>query len=200
AVADHLPIARQLVAAFADGAVDNPGATNRQTAACAPLTAQSCEPTDSPAEEGLTPDALRVVRCGHAEFPEIQTWLGIGDRPANVDRDHQEGRAVDAMLPGDHDSPAARKLGDALANWAVDNHKALGVKYVIWQQRIWSTARADEGWRECGSSAASCYAGPSDTQAHRDHVHISVLGTAGGTDSGGIAPLSGAPGRTTVPV
>ena len=31
------------------------------------------------------------------------------------------------------------------------------------------------GWRPC--STTSCYSGPDDTQAHRDHVHVSVYGT-----------------------
>jgi hypothetical protein len=33
------------------------------------------------AEEGLTPDALRVLRCIASHFPQVTTFHGVGDRP-----------------------------------------------------------------------------------------------------------------------
>src|SRR5699024_590542 len=47
---------------------------------------------------------------------------------------------------------------------------------------------ADEGWRVCGQTG-SCYNGPDDTLAHRDHVHISVQGNAGRTNTIGAVRL-----------
>ncbi|OYO15521.1 hypothetical protein CGZ98_03690 [Enemella evansiae] len=140
-------------------------------AGCAPTPAagaMDCPP--SPVEQGMTPDGQLVMRCLRKDFPQLRDIGGLGDRPSNVDRDHQEGRGIDAMTHGD------RALGDRIAKWAQDNAAALGVKYLIWNESIWSVERAREGWRRCGTAAASCYAGPNDTLAHRDHVHISVLG------------------------
>jgi murein DD-endopeptidase MepM/ murein hydrolase activator NlpD len=99
------------------------------------------------------------------------------------------------MIP-DYRSPAGVALGDAIAHWLVANRKRLGVKYVIWHEHIWSVTHQQQGWRLCGTPAGSCYNGPDDTAAHRNHVHISTYGdSAGGADpavgggSGGPAVL-----------
>jgi murein DD-endopeptidase MepM/ murein hydrolase activator NlpD len=96
------------------------------------------------------------------------------------------------MIP-DYSAPASVALGDAIAQWLVANRKKLGVKYVIWNERIWSVSRADEGWRMCGTAAGSCYNGPSDTASHRDHIHVSTYG-----DSAGAAPVAGPSGGSAV--
>lgn len=121
-------------------------------------------------EKGLTPDALLVLKCGKEKFPQIRDLGGVGDRPAGVDDDHQTGRGLDFMTYDD------LALGQQIADWAKGQASQMGVKYIIFNERIWSTARAGEGWRPC--SAGSCYSGPDDTLAHRDHVHISVEGNA----------------------
>jgi murein DD-endopeptidase MepM/ murein hydrolase activator NlpD len=118
----------------------------------------------------------------------------VGDRPANVDDDHQTGRAVDAMVP-DYRTAAGKALGDRIAAWTVANSEALGVKYVIWNERIWSAARRAEGWRSCGSRQASCYSGTDDTAAHRDHVHVSTYGNVAGS-----ADIAVASGKVVRPV
>lgn len=198
AVADDIPIARTLVKAFKAGNLEDPAANLSDTAACEPIGAMDCPDTGLGVEKGLTPDGLRVLRCVHQQFPQVTSWAGVGDRPANVDDDHQTGRAVDAMIPG-YDAAQGQALGKQVAQWVQANAKDLGVTYVIWDAKIWSVQRADEGWRACGSSAASCYHGSDDTAAHRDHVHVSVQGNAGGTDNGG--GLAGtSPGRTITPV
>lgn len=200
AIKDDLPVARQMVAAFRAGNLEDPGAkAGVDDAACAPLSAERCPPSGlNGLEKGLTPDARRVVRCVHDQWPEIKNWAGVGERPAGVDDDHQTGRAVDVMIP-DYNTGTGKALGDDIAAWAKSNADGLGITYIIWQEKIWSVQRAKEGWRQCGS-AASCYHGADDTAAHRDHVHISVHGNAGGTDTGGNSKAPGSPGRTVVPV
>lgn len=181
-------LAKELVASFGTPPRSGPqGAAERETNSYAgdgsgpagaggctggPAIAPDCPETGLPAEKGMSPDALAVMRCAKKETPNLPEILGIGDRPAGVDRDHQEGRAVDLMIGTD------MELGGRLSDWAEQNARQLGVKYIIWDAHIWSVERADEGWRMCGTAAASCYSGPDDTQAHRDHVHISVIGTA----------------------
>ena len=205
AYAQHEQIARSLLAVFKDK-VDPRWAEAMITSAsvmCGPTDAMSCPPSGSPAEAGLNPDALRVLRCVHQGWPQIATYYGVGQRPGNPNSDHPAGNGVDVMIP-DYSSPAGVALGDAIAQWLVANRKKLGVKYVIWNERIWSVARADEGWRLCGTTAGSCYNGPSDTASHRDHIHVSTYGDSAGADfptgpgaSGGPAVLPLASFRLT---
>ncbi len=69
--------------------------------------------------------------------------------------DHASGAAFDAMLPRVGDS-----IGQKLADWAVENFDALGMKYVIYNRQI----NSGSGWE--------AYSG---SNAHTDHVHISLL-------------------------
>jgi hypothetical protein len=64
-------------------------------------------------------------------------------------------------------SASARAHGDAVAQYAISNASSLGVKYVIWRQRIWDV-RSGGGWRAMEDRG-------SVTANHYDHVHISVL-------------------------
>lgn len=141
--------------------------------------AMECPATSWPGvEQGLTPDGLRVLRCGAQQQSAITSVGGVGDRPANVDDDHQAGRAVDFMIP-DYASSAGVAMGDQLAEWLKANAAALGVKYLIWNAEIWSVERDKEGWRPYTSPSGG---GP--TLEHRDHVHVSVYGNAaGGSDA-----------------
>ena len=158
----------------------------------------TCPPTSMPAENyDLTPDALLVTRCVAEQFPQITT-IGTytGHQPDLT-------RAVDIMIPS-YKSAAGKHLGLQIRDWVRQHATELGVDYVIWNEQIWSTQRAGEGWRQCGTPAAGCYSGPDDSAGHRNHVHVSVFGdqgsgiaentTAGG--SGG-CPLDGnyAPGH-----
>ncbi|MGL5929308.1 MAG: M23 family metallopeptidase [Dermatophilaceae bacterium] len=110
-----------------------------------------------------------------------------GYRPATPDqRDpngHPAGLALDFMT---NDIPGGTATGDRLAKHLQDNAADLGVKYIIWRQRIWSVERADEGWRPMTDRG-------SVTENHFDHVHLSLTGTgaAVGADpactAGGVA-------------
>ncbi len=117
----------------------------------------------------------------------IKTMGGYRD-PAGEKYDvngHPAGLAIDAMT---NDIPDGKATGDRLVAYLVQNAKQLGVKYVIWQQHIWSLERADEGWRLMEDRG-------SPTQNHMDHVHISLNAGATTTDPGcpGTAP-GGTPG------
>lgn len=95
-------------------------------------------------------------------------WPGLvygGLRPGDP-QDHGTGHAVDIMVSGDK--------GWEIARFAQENASRYGIKYIIYEAKIWSVERSSEGWRSCGTAAASCYAGPDRTAAHFDHVHVSV--------------------------
>jgi len=60
-------------------------------------------------------------------------------------------------------------LHDDVLAWVIENHKNLGVKYIISWKRIWSDARSSEGIRpytRYGSDGTP-------SQLHTNHVHIS---------------------------
>jgi hypothetical protein len=92
-------------------------------------------------------NALECVFPGH----EVG---GVGSR-GNVS-DHPGGYALDFMT----DSGAGN--GDTIADCMVSNADALGVEYVIWNQRI-NTGSGWEAMEDRGGRTAN----------HEDHVHIS---------------------------
>lgn len=152
---------------------------------CGGGAALDCAATGDPAEAGLTPDAVRVMRCITEHFG-IRPWATIGPRPAGADRDHEEGRAVDAMMTqgeDDYRTPLGKAKGDRIAGWVVANADALGVKNVIWYERIWT--RNQDGVGHPGTWAPYDYpSGGGDTVAHRDHLHVSVYGNSAITTPG----------------
>lgn len=95
----------------------------------------------------------------------VQTIYGVASR--SYASDHPLGLALDFMTYGD------RAKGQAIAEYCVTNAAALGVKYVIWYQRIWSLDRASEGWRGMEDRG-------SVTANHMDHVHVSFLASGSG--------------------
>ncbi len=88
-------------------------------------------------------NALECVFPGH-------DLLGVGAR-GNAS-DHPGGYALDVMT----------RSGDAIADCVLDHRDALGVSYVIWNQRI----NTGSGWESMEDRGG-------DTANHRDHVHIS---------------------------
>lgn len=118
--------------------------------------------------------ALRLLGArwdGMARWSVLPGVVGIGHRQGFV----EDGQCLldlvraDFMLTPINDEN--RELGDTIAAWLVANADQLAVKYIIWNERIWSRDRADEGWRDyvhpSGNQA-------SDTLAHRDHIHLSI--------------------------
>ena len=108
-------------------------------------------------------------------------------------------------------SPERRAEVQAVLGWllATDSKqnafamaRRLGVMYLIWNNRIWSTSRADEGLRPY-SDCAGHPERSADSRCHRDHLHISLSweGARGVTSywTGRVAPADSRPvpgGRT----
>ncbi|WP_432559475.1 SH3 domain-containing protein [Granulicoccus sp. GXG6511] len=118
----------------------------------APRTSGNCAPL-----RGLQPRTEAVHQALCANFPAIGSYGGVR---ADWDAEHPSGRAIDAMTSN-------QAVGDAVANWARANAGRYGITEVIWNQRIWTTQRAGEGWRMMSDRGSA-------TANHRDHVHISV--------------------------
>jgi hypothetical protein len=98
-------------------------------------------------------DAARFLSCLFAE----PTLIGVSRR--SRDSDHPRGLALDLMVRGER--------GDRIAACALANRKALGIAYVIWEQRV----NYGDGWERMEDRG-------SDTENHFDHVHISFERTA----------------------
>lgn len=90
--------------------------------------------------------------------------LGVAGRGGPSD--HPGGLAIDFMVN--------RATGDALAQCALDNMEALGIKYVIWEQRI----NHGNGWKSMADRGGV-------TANHFDHVHVSFDRAKSGGDLGG---------------
>lgn len=93
----------------------------------------------------------------------------------NPKSDHPKGRACDFLFGsyGKFPEGEAKKRGWALANYLKENHDTWGISYVIWQGKIWSASKADQGWRPYSGGGA--YDPTDPTGGHFDHVHASVF-------------------------
>jgi hypothetical protein len=103
--------------------------------------------------------AAQFLGCRFGE----PTMYGVAGRAGTSD--HPSGKAVDFMV-----DPAT---GDRLAACALKNRAALGITYVIWQQRI----NFGSGWQPMEDRGGV-------TANHFDHVHVSFGAAAGGSPNG----------------
>ncbi len=108
----------------------------------------------------LQPYAKAAVLEVRAKFPQIKTIYGWRSSSA-YSSDHPNGRAIDNMIPAYKTNKA---LGDALAQYFIDNAGRLHVNYVIWRQRTYTIARGS--WVKMADRGG-------DTANHMNHVHVS---------------------------
>lgn len=113
-------------------------------------------PDGSSVESGLTSSAVAMYRAACAAFPALAVYGGYDNHG-----EHADGRAIDFMVT---DS----SLGSALAEWLRVNAGPLGVRDVIWAQRIWTPDQASAGWRYMSDRGSA-------TANHYDHVHAAVF-------------------------
>jgi uncharacterized protein YgiM (DUF1202 family) len=93
-------------------------------------------------------------------FPKITTVYGWR-ASSDYSSDHPNGRAADFMIPSYKTNKAQ---GDAIAAYVIANGKRLHVTYLIWQQRSYTLSSGK--WKAMADRG-------SDTQNHKDHVHVS---------------------------
>lgn len=96
---------------------------------------------------------------------------GFGYRKGATD--HDDGKALDVMLGKDYMSEEAINKGNEIADYHIKNAEKLGVKYVIWRQRI-ASKKNDWAWRQMEDRG-------DDTSNHFDHVHLSFYERGGHT-------------------
>jgi hypothetical protein len=128
------------------------------TSSARPTSASGSYPacaSGSAVEAGLVANAILVHRAVCTTFPDITTYGGIrGDGS-----EHASGQALDIMTSG------AR--GQQIVAWLQANYSKLGIVELIYQQQIWTTQRASEGWRPMPDRGST-------TANHYDHIHVLV--------------------------
>lgn len=115
---------------------------------------------------GVTPRMLKVkntIDLEEGPFPTIGCVRSTGDP-----QDHGTGHACDFMVTtgGTMAAGSAKAQGDRTADYAIAHASALGIKYIIWRQRIYDLR--SPGWRAMENRGGV-------TANHYDHVHISVF-------------------------
>jgi hypothetical protein len=118
---------------------------------------------------GLGGVTARMLKAKNAIDIEFGPFPTIGCFRGGVDaQDHATGTACDFMVSTGGSSPSAagRAQGDRTADYAIRNASRLGVKYVIWRQRIYDMR--SPGWKSMANRGGV-------TANHYDHVHISVF-------------------------
>jgi hypothetical protein len=85
---------------------------------------------------------------------------------------HYEGRAIDVFFRPV--SASSREHGWAVAQYLVAHAARLSIDTVIFDARIWTARRADEGWRDYRVDATGRSASTLRVLGHRDHVHADV--------------------------
>ncbi|MFM2721683.1 M23 family metallopeptidase [Microbacterium mcarthurae (nom. nud.)] len=134
-----------------------------------PLDGDPDRLVDDPTSDGqITARLLHLYIQTIAAFPDT-SWACYSPRPGTVS-EHPLGRACDGTFGnaiGEAATGPALDLGWEVTNWMQEHAETLGIEYLIWQNQIWSTARADEGWRpyERGTDV---------TTRHDDHLHLTV--------------------------
>lgn len=119
------------------------------------------------ANDPRAPACVAALRDANAAWPTRRKASDgiMGDARHQASKsDHNLGNAVDIT----HD-PASGCDAGVIAELAIDDPR---VTYVIWDRRIYSRARAGEGWRPYSGS-----------NPHTKHVHISVRADARDDDS-----------------
>ena len=122
---------------------------------------------------GLTPRAEAVRREVEAVFGP-QSLGGFapggvrdGHMPGST---HYDGRAVDIFFRPVTET--SRTRGWAVASYLVAQAERLEIQTVIFDDRIWTARRSDDGWRDYDEPDGP---GDPDILAHRDHVHVDVF-------------------------
>jgi len=145
-------------------------------AAPAPFTGTTngCTVSDPTGTGGcLTPATAWMLNQVTALFGPLpgSCWDAHAWNPTS---DHPDGRACDFTFGrvGAFPDAADTERGWVLASWLQLNAGALQVDYLIWAGRIWSLARAGDGWRPY--NGGGMYDPTDPTGGHYNHVHASV--------------------------
>jgi hypothetical protein len=169
-------VARVVSSSTADAGLVAAALTGRTRAAlsCRHGGATSTEP-DRLDERGLTGRATALRRDVLAAFGTLPLGgfasggVRSGHMPGSA---HYEGRAIDVFFRPVN--APSKQRGWALAQYLVAHAARLAIDTVIFDGRIWTARRADEGWRDYEVNPTGRSANALRVLEHRDHVHVDV--------------------------
>ncbi len=124
-------------------------------------------------DTGLTDRADVVRREALGMFGDLALggFAPGGVRSGHIEGSaHYEGRAVDIFFRPIN--PQNQKRGWAVAHYLVAQADRLDIKTIIFDDRIWTVSRSDQGWRDYDAPSSS---GDRRILEHRDHVHVDVF-------------------------
>ena len=139
-----------------------------------PFTGDPDQMVDDPTSNGqITARMAYIMAQAKAAFPDTG-WGCYSPRPGTKS-EHPLGRACDITFGnriGQRPTAAQLEAGWKVTNWMKDHADVLGVEYLIWQGKVWSVARADQGWRPYNGGGMHDPA--SITGGHYDHLHVTA--------------------------
>ncbi|WP_448608818.1 LysM peptidoglycan-binding domain-containing protein [Geodermatophilus sp. URMC 60] len=158
--AGSVPVA----AAPAVGSAGNtaPATPAAPLAAAAPAAAPAAVARIANSAGDVAPQVQAAANRVISEVPGAGSITLGGTRASATDPNgHPSGLALDYMVMSD------AALGDAITAYHIAHWDELGVKYVIWQQRILSSP--DGVWKAMADRGSA-------TANHMDHVHVNYVG------------------------
>jgi hypothetical protein len=124
---------------------------------------------------GLTARAEAVRRDLRSSFGPVRFGgfapggVTTGHMPGSA---HYEGRAVDVFFrPINREN---KRRGWQVAQYLVAHAERFAIDTVIFDDRIWTARRADEGWRDYRVDTSGRSRATARILQHRDHVHVDV--------------------------
>lgn len=137
-------------------------------------------------ETGLKPAAVKTLRYINSKWGGKLTDIG-GNREGGDAQDHATGNALDVMIP-DYKSDTGKALGEEIANDLQKNASKMGITYIIWADKFWSSSGSGGSWTYAGDGKTysgldwapyNSHGASGDTGLHYDHVHISMSDNPG---------------------
>lgn len=132
-------------------------------------------------------------------FPQF--WVGRGWDPKSSE--HGTGRALDGITSakvGQVSTGVRLAKGNIMVAWMQKHAVELHIRHIIWQNKIWKTRYAKQGWVTLTENGGKPRKGVSNR--HEDHWHVMFQDTKGRIPRepifGGVAPLPTIP--VTAPV
>lgn len=127
----------------------------------APVAA--ADTTDRGSDVGLQRYTIATKHAVVQAFPQIDQIGGFRPDPYG---EHDDGTALDILIPGDPASPQGVELGDAIRDFLLSRAGEVGVDHVVWRQHFYRADGTSEPMKDRGSEVAN----------HLTHLHISAKG------------------------
>ena len=127
----------------------------------APVAA--ADTTDHGSDVGLQRYTIATKHAVVQAFPQVEQIGGFRPDPYG---EHDDGTALDVLIPGDPASPQGVELGDAIRDLLLARAGELGVDHIVWRQHFYRADGTSEPMKDRGSDVAN----------HLTHLHIATKG------------------------